>query len=183
MEPNGIVPTFDEAEAGHSRLGLGRESLAIKQLTFERSEEALAHRVVVSVADGPHRWPHTGLAAPGAEGERGVLAPLVGMIDDVPRPPLTDRHVERVEHQLGAKVVRYRPADDLPAPGVQHHGEKQEAGHGRHERAVRDSKPVRPRRREIAIHEIRRGTSRLVAAGRRDAAATAADAGEARVTH
>ena len=47
----GIVPAFDEFEDGHTRLGLGLELPAVEEFAFEVCEEALAHRVVVRVAD------------------------------------------------------------------------------------------------------------------------------------
>ena len=46
------------------------------------------------------------------------------------------------QDQVGAQMVRHRPANDLPDAGVQHHGEKQEIRRGRHERDVRDREPV-----------------------------------------
>ena len=43
MQPDRVVPTFDEAEAGHLGLDLGREPASLQQFAFERGEEALAH--------------------------------------------------------------------------------------------------------------------------------------------
>ena len=54
MQPHRVVPTFDEAEAGHLGLDLGREPAALQQFAFERGEEALAHGVVVGIADRSH---------------------------------------------------------------------------------------------------------------------------------
>ncbi len=55
------------------------------------------------------------------------LAALVAVVDDVPGPPLANGHLHRVQHQLGAQVVRHRPADDLAAPGVQDDSKVEEA--------------------------------------------------------
>src|SRR6266403_146229 len=60
MQPRRVVPAFDEAEAGHLRLGLRRKAATFQQLALEGREEALAHRVVVGVADRSHRRPHAG---------------------------------------------------------------------------------------------------------------------------
>src|SRR3954462_12234517 len=49
------------------------------------------------------------------------------MVDHVARPPLADRHLERVEHQLGAQVVRHGPPHDTTAPGVEHDREIEKA--------------------------------------------------------
>ena len=67
------------------RASTGSECDAIEQLALERGEEALAQRVVVAVADRAHRGPHAGLAAAPPEGERGVLAALVGVMDHARR--------------------------------------------------------------------------------------------------
>ena len=55
MPAAGIVPSFDELEASYARLGLGAELAPIEQRAFERGEEALAHGIVVGVADLSHR--------------------------------------------------------------------------------------------------------------------------------
>src|SRR5918994_5529617 len=95
VTPDGVVPAFDELEDRHARLGLGWETLARKQLALKRREEALAHRVVVGVAHGSHRRPHLGFLAAKAEGNRGVLRAVVGVMHDAFRPPLPERHVKR----------------------------------------------------------------------------------------
>jgi hypothetical protein len=58
-------------------------------------------------------------------------------MDDVARSALPDRHLERIEDQLGAQVVRGGPAHDPAAPGVQHDREVEEAGRRGDERDVR----------------------------------------------
>src|SRR3990172_8845362 len=77
-----IVPPFQELEDRHSRLGLRPEPLAVEQFALQRREEALAQSVVVTVAGRPHRGTDTGFLASFPEGDRGVLASLVGMMDD-----------------------------------------------------------------------------------------------------
>jgi hypothetical protein len=39
------------------------------------------------------------------EGERGILAALVGVVNGTAGPPLLERHVECVKHQLDASEV------------------------------------------------------------------------------
>ena len=78
-----VVPALDELEDRHTRLGLRLETVPVNQLAFERGKEALGHRIVVAIADRPHRRPHTHQSAALAEGERGVLTALVAMMDNV----------------------------------------------------------------------------------------------------
>jgi len=127
-----VVPAFDVGEDGHPGLRLALEPALIEQFALERGEEALAQRIVVSVAHRAHGRAHAGLPAALAECVGRVLAALIGMMDDVRRPALCDGHVEGVQHQAGAQVVRHRPADDAPTEGVHHYGQVDEAVQGRH---------------------------------------------------
>jgi len=45
-----VVEAFDVIEDGELRLVLFAEARAIEQLAFQRSEEALAHGIVIRVA-------------------------------------------------------------------------------------------------------------------------------------
>ena len=77
---------------------VGAEPVSVDELASEGGEEALAERIVVTVADRSHGRAHAGLAAAGSESDRGVLRSLVGMVDDILRPALPERHVDSVEH-------------------------------------------------------------------------------------
>ena len=54
MTPTRIVEALDEIEDRDPCLGLRLEPTPLKKLAFERSEEAFAHGVVVSVSDRAH---------------------------------------------------------------------------------------------------------------------------------
>src|SRR5579875_1544446 len=125
MAAVGVVPSLDEIKDRDARLGLGLEAPPAEQFAFQGGEETLAHGVVEAVAHGSHRRPHSGLLAALAEGERNVLAALVGMMDHAGRASLPERHVERIWRQLGAQMGLHRPAHDtadtvdgFPALGV-----------------------------------------------------------------
>jgi hypothetical protein len=116
-----VVPAFDELEHRDARFGLGLERHAVGQLAFQGREEALAQGVVIRVTDRAHRRPNSGLPAASAEGNRGVLAALVGMMNHVAGPALPQRHVQRREHQFGTQMIGHCPSDHTAAPGIQHH--------------------------------------------------------------
>ena len=82
-------------------------------------------------------------------------------MDDVSRTALPNRHLQRVQNQFCAQMIRHRPTNDLPAPGVQHDREIQEPVRRRHEGDVGDPEFVPAHGGEIAIHQIRR-RSRIV---------------------
>jgi hypothetical protein len=84
------------------------------------------------------------------------LAALVGMVDDVRRPSLGERHIERLEDELGGEVRGHGPADDAAAPRVEDDGQGQEAGPGRDLGDVGNPELVWARCGEVAIDEIAR---------------------------
>jgi hypothetical protein len=43
MQPDGVAPARNEAEASHPGFGLRHEPAAIQQLAFQGGKEALAH--------------------------------------------------------------------------------------------------------------------------------------------
>ena len=51
--------------------------------------------------------------------------------DDRLRSPLVHGHLQRLNHQRGAKMPRHGPTDDAPAEHVEDDGQVQEAGQGR----------------------------------------------------
>ena len=61
----------------------GLEPTPVEKLAFQRGEEALAHRIVVGVANRAHRWAHPGFAAAVAELNGGVLAEARFTCDDL----------------------------------------------------------------------------------------------------
>src|SRR5712692_8736609 len=127
----GVVPAFDELEDCHAGLDLGFEAAAVEQFTFERGEEALAHRVIEAIADGAHRGSHAGLTAALAEGDRSVLATLVRMMNHGGGPTLPEGQVERLQHQFRAQMGFHSPADDSAAESVEHHRQVKKPGPGR----------------------------------------------------
>lgn len=158
------------------------EAMAIEQLALERREEALAHRIVVGIADRSHRRADAHLAAPLAEGQGPELAALVGVVNRVAGPALDEREVQRLRDEVGAETSRHRPADDAATPRIEDNGEVQEAGPRRDVRDVRDPEAVRARRHEVSIHEVGRGPRVRIAARGARALATA-HAGQARRGH
>ena len=60
MPPAGIVPSLDELEDGDARLGLRPQAVALEERAFKGGEEALAHRIIIALADRCHGGPHAG---------------------------------------------------------------------------------------------------------------------------
>ncbi len=75
--------TFDAAEDRHPSLAVRAEAVPVKQLAFPRREVALAHGVVVGIADRAGRGADAGVLAAAAESQRGMSRALIAMVDDV----------------------------------------------------------------------------------------------------
>ncbi len=48
------IPSLNEVEDGKLRLGVGAQRRTIDEFALERCEEALAHRVFVTITDRAH---------------------------------------------------------------------------------------------------------------------------------
>ena len=84
-------------------------------------------------------------------------------MDDALGPPLLQRHVQRREHELGGHLLADRPADDAPAPDVEHDGQEDEAGPGGHVGHVGHPQLVRTVGHELALDQIGRRALPLIA--------------------
>ena len=79
------------------------------------------------------------------------------MMNHAGRAPLPERHVESVEHQLGAQMSLHRPADDPAAEGVEDHGQIEKAGPGRDVGYIGHPQAIGRGGGEVALDQIRRG--------------------------
>ena len=158
------------------------EAAASEQLAFGGGEEALAHGVVVAIPDRSGGRAHAGIAAALAEGDRGVLRSLVGMVDHAVGPALPEGHVEGIEHEPRAQVVGHGPAHHAAAEGIQHDGEEQEPGPGGDVGDVRDPEPIGCVGAEVALDQVRRRTGARIPC-RRPRPLASADAPQAGTAH
>src|SRR5262249_36340156 len=117
MAAPAIVEAFHEGKYRGARRGLVPEALPIEQLAFQRGEEALAHGVVVGVADRAHRGPHACGPAALPELDRGVLRALIGVMDNTVGASRSERHLECIQHQPGKELGAHRPTDNASAAG------------------------------------------------------------------
>ncbi len=99
-------------------------------------------------------------------------------MNDVLGAALTLGRIHRVQHQFGPQMVRHRPTQDLAALRIEHDGKVEEPRRHRHITDVGDQKLPRPKGREVAIDQVRRGPSVLVAPGRRRPAMAVARANQ-----
>src|SRR5258706_7685351 len=152
-----VIEDFDVLKEGRAGRVLGRERLTSEEFALQGGEETLGHGVVIAVADRPHGAADADRVAALPEEQRGVLAAMVGVVNDPrTRPPVPDGHLQRGHDQFGAQVISHGPAYDPATERVQDHGQIQEALRlRRHVRASSDPERVEDGCRERALDQVR----------------------------
>ena len=89
---------------------------------------------------------------------------MIRVMDDAVGTPLPRRHVQRLEHELGAQMIGHRSAHDPAAACVDHNREEQESGPGRHVGDVGDTELVGCIGLESTLDKVRCATSGVVSA-------------------
>src|SRR5512146_218383 len=130
VAPPRLIPALDVGEQCKTRLGLALEASAVDQFALEAREEAPGHRIVVSVADAAHRGAHAQLCPALPEGKARILRTLIAVVNDITRPALRNRHVERREREFRTHLLADGPAHDAAALHDQHNRQEEEAGPG-----------------------------------------------------
>ena len=118
----GIVEPLDVVE--HIGLGLRAGPIVgtVCTLDLERREEALHRRIVPAVTTAAHAAGHAVLAQRPLELLAGVLAALVGMMQQRAAGAASpDRHQHRVDDELRGHLRAHRPADHAAREQIQHH--------------------------------------------------------------
>ncbi len=137
-----------------------------RELTLERGEEALAHRVVVGIADRAHggRTPACLQRSPKAIEVYCVPWSEWWIIESGFR---CQRAMFRAwSTSVGPQVRLHRPADDSAAPGIDDDRQVQEAAPGRNVGDVSHPQLIGPIRREVPVHQVR-GRARVLVPLRR----------------
>src|SRR5579863_8458826 len=150
MAAMGVVPALDEFEAGHARFYLGlkrrRSRSSHSSVAKKLSHIALSNQSPTEPIEG--RTPASRQRRPKAS--EVYWLPWVGMMNHGGRPPLPQRHIERLQHQFGAQRGFHRPADASAAESVEHHRQVKKPGPGREvsfESIPRSSRSTRCSRR------------------------------------
>ena len=75
-------------------------------------------------------------------------------MDYAVRPPLPERHLKGIEHELRVQGGRHRPADNPTAERIEHNRQVEEAGPGRNVRDISHPQQIGPIRSEVTVDEI-----------------------------
>jgi hypothetical protein len=94
-----------------------------------------------------------------------TLAAVIGVMNHPLRPPLSERHVKRCQHQFGAQMSGHRPAYDFTAERVEHHRQGEKAGPGWNVADIGDPQTIGRRGSEVAFDQICSGFGGAIAHG------------------
>ena len=83
----------------------------------------------------------------------------VGMMNDPVGAALSDGHVQRREHQLGAQMRGHRPSHHPAAEHIEHDGQIHEPRPSRYVGDVGHPKPIRRLSVELTFDPVRRRTT------------------------
>ena len=78
-------------------------------------------------------------------------------MDHIAGTSLLQRHVQRVEHEIGLQVRLHRPPHDTSTPDIDDHRQVQEAARRRYVGDVGDPELVAAFHTEVSLNEIRCG--------------------------
>lgn len=162
----GIVPTFDEFKRSLACLCLVVKDTAIEQFAFQGGEEALTEGIIETIADRAHRRADTSVPTSLAKGQGGVLAALIGVMDDIFWVTLLDRHAQGIHYQGSLQVSGHRPTDDFAAPGIHDNSQVQPTRPSRNVGYICDPQTVGSLGAEISLHQIRGRTCSWLSLGR-----------------
>jgi hypothetical protein len=79
-------------------------------------------------------------------------------MNDAPGSAREDRHIQSVKHQLGDKGRGHRPTDNPTAAGIEYDRQVQESRPCWNVGYISYPQLIRRRRRELALHQVRRLT-------------------------
>ena len=106
-----IVPSFNKGKYCLASLNRRMEDFPVQQFTLQCGKETLAHCVIETVADRTHGGTYASFSAALPKSQRGVLAALIGVVNDILRTALPDRHSQRIQYQLGAQMGGHCPTN------------------------------------------------------------------------
>jgi hypothetical protein len=149
-----IVKAFDVLEHCGFRFSLCLEMMSVQQLAFQARKEALGHCIVEAIADRSHRGTNAEHLAALTEGDRGVLAAVIGVMDHLVRTALGESAFDRAQHQLRSQVILHRPADNAPAEHIQHDRQVHESRPSGNVGDIRYPQSIRCCRLKVPLHQI-----------------------------
>lgn len=158
MDPYLVVEAFDVLEYLKSRLFSAGEGLCMNAFGFDDAHEGFGGGVVPRALYCAHRGRYLVVAHGLAEEQRYVLDSMVRVVNAA-LVWISSRngHIQSIVRKGGRHGFVHRPADDLSRPCVHHDREVEPPLVGLHIGDVREPRPVRLVRLEVAAYQVRLG--------------------------
>ena len=100
-----------------------RKVSVVNEFGLECAEEALARCIVEAIALSTHARQRFNLVKTSAVSVTRVLAATIGMVDEPRRGwMLRNRHIQRVDGNVGGEPSAHRPADDAASEEIDYDG-------------------------------------------------------------
>src|SRR5581483_5826738 len=122
-----VIPPLDPGEDRYPGLLSGPKATPVEHFTFQAREETLGHRIVETVSDAAHRGSHSQLRATLPEGNRGVLAAMIGVVDHPAWNSLSVGHLKGCQHQGCLQTSIHGPSDNAAGEGIHHDSQVQKS--------------------------------------------------------
>ena len=137
------------------------------QFGFQRFEEGLNGRIIVTISFAAHRHLKALLAQAFLIVMTAILAAPVGMVN-ASRCWLAqvDRHVEGADRKVLLHAIADRPADDAPGIEIENDGQIEPSLAGPDVRDITGPFLVRPACREVPVQQVGRYVEPVIAIGR-----------------
>jgi hypothetical protein len=123
MQPLAIIEPSNTRKDVSTCLGSRVIRLVMDESVLQRAEEALRHRIVITVALPAHARRRAEGGEPPLIRQGAVLGSSVRVMDEaVVEAPLAHRHGERLQRQVSVGPRTHGPADHAPRIQIQPHG-------------------------------------------------------------
>src|SRR6185437_12965688 len=159
MQPFPVVPGHPIQGREHHICRPGPRPVPLDQLLLVETVQRLRGSIVVGVSLAPDRADRVYLTKPLSIPDRRVLNSAVGMMNETPVHPVTarpDRHFQRIEGKLRTESIRNLPPDNFPREQIENERGINEVSRRLDIGNVSDPAPVRRRRSEVPLQQVRR---------------------------